>query len=83
MIKEENWGVDIRRIRAFFREQPDVAEEHGSFRFRSCRITLTESVSRDMVLWTIPRTVIRMEGGGEDLEAIYHRFFLQFLSSGG
>ena len=83
MVKEENWAADIRRIRAFFREQPDVTEEQDSFRFRDCRISLTEWKTKDERMWATNRTVIRMEGSNENVEMIYHRFFLRFLSAGG
>ena len=84
MIKEETWSVSIQRARAFFREQPDVAEESiNTFVFNTCRITLTELKPKGMGVWAAKRIQIRMEGDDADVEAIYHRYFIQFLSTGG
>ena len=84
MTKEETWSVPIQRARAFFREQPDVTEETiNSFAFRSCRITLTELKPKGMGVWAAKRIRVHMEGEDGDVEDIYHRYFIQFLSTGG
>jgi len=84
MTKEETWSISIQRARAFFREQQDVAEENAnSFVFGSCRITLTELKPKGMGVWAAKRIQVRMEGEMEDVENIYHRYFIQFLSTGG
>ena len=84
MLKEETWSVSIQRARAFFREQEDVAEEGiNSFVFRTCRITLTELKPKGMGVWAAKRIQVRMEGDDADVEDIYHRYFIQFLSTGG
>ena len=84
MVKEEIWSVSIQRARAFFREQDDVAEENcNSFAYRTCRISLTELKPKAMGVWAAKRIRIRMEGEDGDVEAIYHRYFIQFLSTGG
>ena len=84
MIKEETWSVSIQRARAFFREQEDVQEESaGSFLYGSCRITLTELKPKGMGVWAAKRIRLHMEGEDTDVETIYHRYFLQFLSTGG
>ena len=84
MIKEETWSVSIQRARAFFREQKDVAEESSnSFLFRSCRVTLTELKPKGMGVWAAKRIRLLMEGEDTDVEEIYHRYFIQFLSTGG
>ena len=84
MIKEETWSVSIQRARAFFREQEDVTEEGtNTFSFGSCRIHLTELKPKGMGVWAAKRIKVRMEGETEDVEAIYHRYFIQFLSTGG
>ena len=84
MIKEETWSVPIQRARAFFREQEDVTEESiNVFVFGSCRVTLTELKPKGMGVWAAKRIQVRMEGGEADVEAIYHRYFIQFLSTGG
>ena len=84
MIKEETWSVSIQRARAFFREQEDVTEENiDSFNCRSCRITLTELKPKGMGVWAAKRIKVHMEGEDADVEDIYHRYFIQFLSTGG
>ena len=84
MMKEETWSVSIQRARAFFREQEDVTEEGiNNFVFRSCRVTLTELKPKGMGVWAAKRIRVRMEGEDADVENIYHRYFIQFLSTGG
>ena len=84
MIKEETWSVSIQRARSFFREQEDVTEESVNvFLFGSCRITLTELKPKGMGVWAAKRIQLHMEGEDVDVEAIYHRYFMQFLSTGG
>ena len=84
MIKEETWSVSLQRARAFFREQEDVTEESiNSFTCGSCSITLTELKPKGMGVWAAKRIRLYMEGEDADVEDIYHRFFIQFLSTGG
>ena len=84
MTKEETWSVPIQRARAFFREQSDVTEETlNCFTFRSCRIALTELKPKGMGVWAAKRIRVHMEGEDADVEDIYHRYFIQFLSTGG
>ena len=84
MIKEETWSVPISRVRTFFREQEDVGEESANqYTFGSCRITLTELKPKGMGVWAAKRIRIHMEGDDTDVENIYHRYFIQFLSTGG
>ena len=84
MIKEETWSVPIQRVRAFFREQEDVTEETiNNFTCGTCQITLTELKPKGMGVWAAKRLQIRIEGEDADVESIYHRYFMQFLSTGG
>ena len=84
MMKEEIWSISIQRARNFFREQEDVTEEGiNDFYFRSCRIHLTELKPKGMGVWAAKRIKVRMEGEDADVETIYHRYFIQFLSTGG
>ena len=84
MMKEETWGIAIDRARAFFREQEDVREENRNlFLYGSCRVTLTELKPKGMGVWAAKRIQVCMEGEDADVEAIYHRYFIQFLSTGG
>lgn len=84
MMKEETWGIAIDRARAFFREQEDVQEENRNiFLFCSCRITLTELKPKGMGVWAAKRTRVHMAGDDRDVEEIYHRFFIRFLTTGG
>lgn len=84
MRKEEIWSVSIQRARTFFREQEDVTEESTNlFLFGTCRIQLTELKPKGMGVWAAKRIQVRMEGDDADVENIYHRYFIQFLSTGG
>ena len=84
MLKEETWSVSLQRARAFFREQSDVEEESANcFLFGTCRIELTELKPKGMGVWAAKRIKVRMEGETDDVENIYHRYFIQFLSTGG
>ena len=84
MLKEETWSISVQRVRSFFREQEGVEEENiNTFLFRSCRITLTELKPKGMGVWAAKRIRVHMEGEDADVEDIYHRFFIQFLSTGG
>ena len=81
MIKEEIWRVPLQRAVAFFRGQEDVMEETTRvFRFRSCRIDLSELKPASMGIWAAKRVKVRMEGDEVDVEELHHRFLLQFLS---
>lgn len=84
MMKEETWSVSMQRARAFFRDQEDVTEENANtFHFNTCRITLTELKPKGMGVWAAKRIRVHMEGEDADVENIYHRYFIQFLSTGG
>ena len=84
MMKEEIWSVSIQRARSFFREQEDVTEKSiNCFSYGSCRIQLTELKPKGMGVWAAKRIHVRMEGEDADVETIYHRYFIQFLSTGG
>ena len=84
MTKEEIWSVPIQRARSFFRDQEDVTEESMNvYLFKSCRVTLTELKPKGMGVWAAKRIKVHMEGADADVEDIYHRYFIQFLSTGG
>ena len=84
MVKQEIWSISIQRAIAFFRAQEDVQEESSNvFHFGSCRIQLTELKPKGMGVWAAKRIQVHMEGEDADVEHIYHRYFLQFLSTGG
>ena len=84
MMKEEIWSISIQRARSFFRDQEDVTEEGiNDYVFRDCRIRLTELKPKGMGVWAAKRIQICMEGEAADVEDIYHRYFIQFLSTGG
>ena len=84
MFKEETWSVSLQRARAFFREQEDVVEESANvYLFGTCRVTLKELKPKGMGVWAAKRIQLRMEGEDADVENLYHRYFIQFLSTGG
>ena len=84
MIKEEIWSISIQRARSFFRDQEDVTENGlNDFTFGTCQIRLTELKPKGMGIWAAQRIKIYMEGEDADVSEIYHRYFMQFLSTGG
>jgi len=84
MMKEEIWSISIQRARAFFREQEDVTEENANtYVYGTCRIALTELKPKGMGVWAAKRIKVNMEGDDADVDQIYHRYFIQFLSTGG
>ena len=84
MKKEETWSVSMQRARSFFRDQSDVTEQDpNTYSFGTCQILLTELKPKGMGIWAAKRIKVQMEGEDADVEAIYHRFFIQFLSTGG
>lgn len=84
MVKEETWSVSIDRARAFFREQPDMSDCRGNeFIFPGCSVLLTELKPKGMGIWAAKRIKLRVEGEDEAVADVYHRFFIQFLSTGG
>ena len=76
--------IIIFQVKVFFREQEDVTEESANvFLFGTCRVVLTELKPKGMGVWAAKRIQVCMEGEEADVEAIYHRYFIQFLSTGG
>ncbi len=83
MVKEKIWNISLPQAAEFFGGQEDVqAESRNVFVFRSCRIVLKELKPASMGIWSGKRVNVRMEGEEADVEAIYHRFFMRFLSMG-
>ena len=83
MVKEENWAIDPKRVRAFFAEQPDAVAWEDGFLIGGCRVTFIPVSGTLLGKWAMSRTIIRFEGDEEAVEAVYRRFFLRFLSAGG
>ncbi len=84
MVKEEIWSVPIDRARDFFRSHEDVQEESANvFCHNSCRVQLTELRPKGMGFRAAKRVKLYMEGEDQDVAELYHRFFIQFLSTGG
>jgi len=84
MLKEETWSVSMEKAKSFFRAQEDVVEESSTtYRFKSARVVLTELKPKGMGMWAAKRIKLHIEGEDDDVNAIYHRFFMQFLSTGG
>ena len=57
-------------------------ENINVFLYNTCRITLTELKPMGMGVWAAKRIRVHMEGEDADVENIYHRCFIQFLSTG-
>ena len=83
MRKDEIWAVESNKVLPFFQEQADLEETGTGFRFAACQITVTALPQKGEGFWRIPQTRVVMEGPDQDVNIIYRRFFLQFLSAGG
>lgn len=80
---EENWGISIERARCFWESQPDVGKDEDGYCFGDCRITLSEPASGSKGMFSLPRTLLRIEGPEKEVASIHHRFWIRFLSAGG
>ena len=83
MRKDEIWALESKQVLSFFRKQSDVTETKTGFRFAACQITVTALPPKGEGFWRRPQTRVEMEGPDGDVDAVYRRFFLQFLSAGG
>ncbi|MBR6800167.1 MAG: hypothetical protein IKM61_00245 [Eubacteriaceae bacterium] len=84
MIKDEVWSVSLDRAVRFFDSLEDVEKTNeNEYRYLSAVIRLTELKPKGMGIWAAKRIKLHIEGNDEDTEAVYHRFFIQFLSTGG
>ena len=57
--------------------------EHQLFCFPFLPYRSDRAEAKGMGVWAAKRIQVRMEGEDADVEAIYHRYFIQFLSTGG
>lgn len=78
----ENWAVSHERIAEFFLQQQDVSGGDGILKYHDSVITLTADRGSIGSI-EIPRTQVTIEGPEEQVNEIYKRFFLRFLSAGG
>lgn len=83
MQRSEIWAVDCSRVEDFFRSQPDVNPTGGEFRYGSCEIRLESLPLRRMGGLSFPQTCVSFNGEEENVNEIYHRFFMRFVSAGG
>ena len=83
LVKEEWWSVPVSRAEAFFRSFPNAVPCQDGFRIDGCLVTLTSQAPGNRYPWITQGVRIRLEGEQERVDAIYHQFFLQFLSAGG
>ena len=83
MIIDENWAVDPELVRGFFEEFPNAEATHDGFLLDSCKVRLTPIDATLLGKWSMKRTIIRIEGPEEAVNALYRKFFLRFLSAGG
>ena len=83
MIIEENWAISIERARRFWESQPDVTKDADGYCLGSCRITLCEPAPGPKGLFSLPRTLLRIEGPEAEVSSFHYRFWIRFLSAGG
>lgn len=83
MERSENWAVDCRRIVQFFRTQPDMQETDFGFLAGSCEVHLTKLADHQVGSLYFPQTNMTLRGEPQEVEEVYHRFFMRFVSAGG
>lgn len=83
MERSEDWAVEYGRIAAFFRSQSDVRETEDGFAAEGCEILLTRLEDHRIGSLHFPKTNILLRGTAQDVNRIYHRFFMRFVSAGG
>lgn len=83
MQKREDWALPRERIEAFFRSQPDVIAAGENFCFGSCTVQLIPLENHVLGSLQFPRTRVIFDGGETDVQILYRRFFLRFVSAGG
>ena len=83
MIRDEIWSVSITRIRAFFDLQPDMIPTDTGYQFQECQITLVELPPKVSDYFSVSRTQVIFKGPDHQVSNIYHRFVIQFLTTGG
>ena len=79
-----NWGLPLVRVEEFFLSQGDV-EQIGAnhFRFGHCEIQVCALPDQRLGSLVHPRTQVEFFGDSTDIDVIYRRFVLNFLSAGG
>ena len=82
MTVEENWAVAAERVRDYFVQEMNAKLVSDGLLCDGCRISLSPCEGK-VGIWKIPRTQIRIEGPDEDVKALYHRFYIRFISAGG
>ena len=83
MVLEENWAVDPDRVRDFFASLDGCVPTAEGFSLDGCTVALTEASGSLLGRWPMRRTILRLEGEESAVKAVYHLFFLAFLSAGG
>lgn len=83
MERSENWSVECSRIVQFFRTQPDMQETDYGFLSGTCEVHLTALPDHREGSLHFPGTNVTLRGRQQDVEGIYHRFFMRFVSAGG
>lgn len=83
MIRSELWAVEYARLESFFRSQSDVHPATEGFRYGSCEIRLEALSNRQMGGLSFPQIRVTFHGEEKDVNSIYHRFFMRFISAGG
>lgn len=83
MIIEENWAISIERASRFWESQSDVTKDGTGYCLSSYRITLCEPAPGPKGMFSLPRTLLRIEGPEAEVSSVHHRFWIRFLSAGG
>lgn len=81
--RREIWAVTYERIERFFMNQPDVEPSDEGFMFGSCIVRITSMDNRKLGSLSFPQTEVSFDGCSCDLEKLYERFRMNFISAGG
>lgn len=83
IIKKEIWAVTHERIERFFSEQAGVTASPDGYVSGNCVITAERLEDRLLGSLSFPQTSVTFEGERDDVEKIYERFYMNFMSAGG
>ncbi len=72
MIREEECGADLKRLKAWVAATP-----------LNCRVTIEPLPDRVLGSVRLPRSILRFEGEADACEHAYAAFYQAFMSAGG
>ena len=84
MEYKEKWAIPVSRLEQFFLSAENAQWlGTGHFLCGQCNVRLTALPEHSRGPIQIPYTLVEISGEEDAAEALYHRFFLRFISAGG